>query len=414
MQRTIRLQLNTTEEQVTALVDTVKQYTDCFNAVASLGFNQHITNGVALHKQTYYLLRQQYPELPAQLVCASRVKATEATKSALALQKKGRHVTCPHGVRVPIRYDARTYRILPADSAVSLASNSGRQIVAFNMNPYVLEMLGKSVSFDSADLIYRKGRFFLHVVITLPDVEFVTSGQVVGVDLGITRPAVTSNKLFHGERRWKEINQRYFRLKCKLQAKGTKSAKRHLKTLGGKVQRFRRDCDHVISQRIIESVNPGTVIAVENLENIRVTTKQRGRKSRRRMHSWSFAQLRGFLEYKDEEAGCRVEDVDPRHTSTTCSRCGYTNRLNRLSQSVFKCRLCAYELNAELNAGINIAAKYHVGDGISVSGGPLSIGLSLQSANSASYVSSPKKDIDGDKQFGPTASDKPSPLGEGS
>lgn len=164
MQRTIRLQLNTTEAQVTALVDTMKQYTDCFNAVASLGFSQHITNGVTLHKQTYYPLRAQYPELPSQLICASRVKATEAAKSALALHKKGKQVSCPHGVRVPIRYDARTYRMLPLDSAVSLASNSGRQIVTFNVNSYVLETLGKSVSFDSADLIYRKGRFFLHVV----------------------------------------------------------------------------------------------------------------------------------------------------------------------------------------------------------------------------------------------------------
>jgi hypothetical protein len=43
---------------------------------------------VELHNRTYYPLRAQYPNLPAQLVCSSRVKATEALKSALTWHKK--------------------------------------------------------------------------------------------------------------------------------------------------------------------------------------------------------------------------------------------------------------------------------------------------------------------------------------
>lgn len=46
-------------------------------------------NGVELHKQTSYPLRASYPDLPAQLVCAARVKAIEAVKSALDRRKKG-------------------------------------------------------------------------------------------------------------------------------------------------------------------------------------------------------------------------------------------------------------------------------------------------------------------------------------
>jgi len=76
-----------------------------------------------------------------------------------------------------------------------------------------------------------------------------------------------------------------------------------------------RDCDHALSRRIVDSVQPGTVIVVENLANIRTRAKQRGRESRRRLHSWSFAQLRAFLTYKAEAKGCKIEGVDPRHTS---------------------------------------------------------------------------------------------------
>jgi len=79
-----------------------------------------------------------------------------------------------------------------------------------------------------------------------------------------------------GERRWRELEARDFRLRRKLQAKGTKSAKRHLKKLSGKTARRRRDHDHVVSRRIVDGVPEGATIAVENLTNIRtrVTAKK--------------------------------------------------------------------------------------------------------------------------------------------
>src|SRR6266487_5715674 len=88
MDRTIVVQLKPTSEQAKILEQTLDEHTACFNAVASLGFTSKCSNGVELHKQTYYPLRAQYPHLPAQLVCAARVKATEAVGSALTWQKK--------------------------------------------------------------------------------------------------------------------------------------------------------------------------------------------------------------------------------------------------------------------------------------------------------------------------------------
>jgi len=111
------------------------------------------------------------------------------------------------------------------------------------------------------------------------------------------------------------------------------------------------------------------MIVVENLKDIRKRTKQRGRASRRRMHSWSFKRLRGFLEYKAEERGCSVAGIDPRYTSQRCSHCGHIEKANRRSQSVFKCRACTFELNADLNASRNIAWKYQTGPGMPGAGG---------------------------------------------
>ncbi len=351
----------------------MQQVAECFNHVSSIGYSTNNVNGVDLHHETYYPLRERFPQLPSQLVCSARVKATEALKAARTNKRKGRKTGCPTMKHLSARLDSKTYRLLP--DHLSVSSVEGRLQVPFSINPHAAKWLAVAVSTASADLIFRNGNFSLHVVVNVPDRPFAPNGTVIGVDLGVNRPAVTSDRKFHGERRWKEVDRRYFRLKRRLQAKGTKSAKKHLKRLSGKVQRFRRDCDHVISRRIIDSVETGTVIAVEKLTGIRGRVRQRKGKQQRKLHGWSFDQLQGFLSYKAEEKGCLVVQVDPRHTSQTCSVCGHVATSNRKSQSVFKCKDCGYELNADLNAAINIAAKYQVEDGTSIFDGPLSTGL---------------------------------------
>lgn len=373
MHRTVRLVLQPTTEQAEALKQTAEQYAAAFDCVAKVGFEKHITNGVTLHHETYFPLREQYPQLPAQLVCLARVKATEAVKSAFALKKKGRKVSAPTMKTRSMRLDDKTYRLLQGE--VSVSSVVGRLRIPYLSNPHADKWLSVAISTATADLVYRKGKLCLHVVLNVPDKIFIPNGNVIGVDLGVNRPAVTSDAKFHGERRWKEVDRRYFRLKRRLQAKGTKSAKKHLKKLSGKVQRFRRDCDHVISRKIVDSVDTGTVIAVEKLTGIRGRVRQRKGKQQRKLHGWSFDQLQGFLTYKAEEKACLVVTVDPKYTSQTCSKCGHVAKSNRKSQSVFKCKSCGYELNADLNAAVNIAAKYRVEDGKSVFDGPLSTGL---------------------------------------
>jgi IS605 OrfB family transposase len=393
------LELHPTAEQQTALRETLAQYTACFNAVCAEGFPARISNGVDLHNRTYHSLRTQYPNLPAQLVCSSRVKATEAIKSALTWQKKreqayprevekakkyGKPVPACKPVRMPrstasaIRYDQRSYWVRIVETRASVSTVVGRIEVPFTVSQHATRYRTGTPS--SGDLCSRSGRWFLHVVMSLPAPDAPASWDVVGLDLGLAHPAVTSTNQFLGERRWREQEQRIFRLRRALQAKGTHSAKRHLKRLRGKQFRQRRDHDHVLSKRIVQAVAPGTTIAIENLREITEHTEQRGRASRRRHHSWSFHQFQQFLTYKAEEGGMRVVRVDPRHTSQTCSHpsCGFQHRANRRSQSLFHCRRCGFQLNADINAARNIRDKHLASLGRAVSGGPLSDGLLSQ------------------------------------
>ncbi|MEI6047217.1 MAG: transposase, partial [Chloroflexota bacterium] len=356
------------------LLNTLQEFTNAFNFVCEYGWQNSEKNGVKLHHATYYTVKEMCKGLVSDLIVQARTKATEAVKSAFSRVKAGRKASQPHSRLCPARYNVHTYKLDWNKRQVNLATSPGnRLIMGFTVPEYASKYTGFPV--DTADLIYRKGKFWLHVVVTVPEPDYLDNQAVVGVDLGLNRPAVTSGRKFLGKKHWKEVDRRNFRLKKALQSKGTKSAKRHLKKLSGKVQRFRKDCDRVLSKRIVQSCTSGTTIVIENLTEIRSRARLRKGEGQRRLHSWSFAQLRSFLDYKAQEAGMRVVAIDPRHTSQTCSKCSFQYRHNRKSQSLFLCRSCGYTLNADLNASYNIRDKHLASFGKSLAGGPQSTGL---------------------------------------
>jgi len=72
------------------------------------------------------------------------------------------------------------------------------------------------------------------------------------------------------------------------------------------------------------------------------------------IHDWPFAELQEKIAYKATAEGIPVEVVDAAYTSTTCRKCGQTNREYR-NGSDFQCSRCGYEVHADVNAAINIA-----------------------------------------------------------
>lgn len=368
MQRTICTILEPSSDQAGALRETADAFTSAFNQAVSIGWKTGISNKTKLHYEAYYSVKAAHPTLVSDLINQARVKAAEALRSAFALKRKGKKVSQSTSHACPPRYNKNTYKVDWASRTVRMSTARGRQTIRFAVPAYAERYTGGLV--DTADLLYRNGKWLLHVVVTLPTPEIQQTGSIVGVDLGLAHPAVTSDNRFHGKRAWKDIEGRYFKLRRALQSRGTKSAKRHLRKMRGRQRQFRKDCDHVLSRRIVDGVEPGSTIILENLVDIRKRIKARRKTAnKRRLHSWSFAQLQSFIRYKAEERGCTVAGVDPRHTSQRCSACGHTQRNNRRSQSRFKCRVCGFELHADLNASRNIAAKYRASRGISSTGG---------------------------------------------
>lgn len=363
MDRTMRVQLRTTPEQALLLAETTRQFTPVFNAVAAYGYAAKEKNGVTLHHALYYPQKAVYPDLVSDHHIQARIKATEAVKSALALVRKGRKVSAPHSASCPPRYNVHTFKVVWEMGIVLLSTTGGRQRIPFAVPAYCEQFRGAKTC--TADLINRDGRWYLHTVVDIPAPDIAPTDTVIGVDLGIAQPAVTSNNHFLGKKRWRDVEAKRFRVRRALQQSGTKSAKRHLRKMRRTQARFRRDCDHVLSKQIVACAPAGSTIAVENLTNIRARVKTRKGKQARRIHGWSFSQLRGLISYKAAERGCMVAGVDPRHTSQACPCCGHTARNNRRSRGFFQCRQCGYSLHSDLVGARNIAAKYRGIFGIS-------------------------------------------------
>ncbi|MGC5020248.1 RNA-guided endonuclease TnpB family protein, partial [Micromonospora sp. DT47] len=134
--------------------------------------------------------------------------------------------------------------------------------------------------------------------------------------------------------------RRQLRLRARLQAKGTKSARRLLARRKRREARHATDTNHVISKSIVaEAARTSRGVAVEQLTGIRQRVRLR-KPQRAAVHSWAFAQLGSFLTYKAHRAGVALVQVDPAYTSQTCAQCGHRDKRNRPDQATFICRSC--------------------------------------------------------------------------
>ena len=61
------------------------------------------------------------------------------------------------------------------------------------------------------------------------------------------------------------------------------------------------------------------------------------------------------------KAGGRLILADPKYTSQTCPKCGYTSSSNRPTQAHFGCQLCGYTENADVVGALNVLKKSRTG-----------------------------------------------------
>jgi putative transposase len=339
----IKAKLVLAANAVQELKSTMEEFNRACNTLSELAFQRDLHRKYDIHHQGYRLIRQD-TNLPAQHV----INAIAKVSAVYTRDSNKWHQFKPHS---SVRYDAKSMTLSPDCQRVSLAvCHKGRVTGQLQMSARMRNQL-RLGELGSAELVYRKGNFYLHISITIPAPEVKQPQGSLGVDLGFNRVAVTSDGKFHTAKNIRHKKACYKRTRRSLQANGGKSAKRALKRVSGRERRFVADTNHCVSKQIVADAKANNQrIVLEDLSGIRETGKAKC------VHEWSFAELQQMIRYKAARAGVGVVTVSPRYTSQTCSLCLHLGV--RSSQSKFECRDCGYQINADLNGAKSVAARH--------------------------------------------------------
>ena len=354
MFKTLQIKLLPDDKQREAIIDTFIKFNDACNFVSKIAFEKKLYNKVFLQRIVYRDIREKF-NLAAQLAVRVIAKVVETYKADKTVFHEFRDFGS-------IVYDQRILSFKGMDQ-VSVSTTRGRIHIPMTVGKYG-EIPFKRIR-GQCDLVRKNKLFYLMVAVETPEESIIKPENIMGVDMGIVNIAVDSTGKYYSGDQINEVRGHNADLRSRLQAVGynhasRKSAKRHLKKLSGKEKRFARDTNHVISKEIVHKAKgTSSAIAIENLDGIRMRTTVR--KGKRYIHnSWSFHQIRSFIEYKAREAGIPLIVVDPHNTSRECPICHTISKKNRPERSIFRCISCRFEGEADYIASLNIRNRADV------------------------------------------------------
>lgn len=247
------------------------------------------------------------------------------------------------------------------DDVLSMNTINGRitvKVYGISKNPY----FDGSWTFGTGKVVQSGKFWFFHVSVSkeVDDFELSHLKHVVGIDRGL-RQIITSydetgqTRFVNGGFIIKK-RKHYAKLRARLQAKNTKSAKRRLRSLSGRENRWMSDVNHQLSKTLVKTYGKQTLFVLENLTNVTFNTvHSRKKECRYEHHSWSFYDLEQKLRYKAHLNESEVLLVNAHYTSQRCPKCGSIDKTNRNKNThQYTCSNCGYSSNDDRVGAMNI------------------------------------------------------------
>jgi putative transposase len=358
--RVIQVRILPSSHQASLLKETAERCNSAANHASRLAWQHGVFRRFALHKLAYREIRAAGLGAQATVRAISRVCDTYANRRACRSRP---HVFRPFSA---VSYDARMLSFFTSRREISIWTVDGRERIPYVGRHRDLATL-ETRRIGECDLIHRGGKWLLQCSVSFPDPEIVRPTGFIGVDLGIKQLAVTSDgsvlpektstDTIQGNAHVRSLRERRERQRRRLQSKDTAAARRRLRRMARREARFMSHVNHKISKRVVrEAERTERGISLENLEGFRDRIRA-SRSQRRILHTWSFRQLRRFIEYKAAMAGVPLIAVDPAYTSQTCPRCGHIAKANRPHRDSFRCVRCGHAGPADHIAALNIAVR---------------------------------------------------------
>ena len=353
---TAKIQISVDTDSKVLLNETMSVYSDACNYVSDYVFRTHDLKQFSLNKALYTKLRERFG-LKSQM--AQSVLKTVIARYKAILENESKWIK--PSFKKP-QYDLvwnRDYSL--SQNCFSVNTLKGRVKL-----PYFAEGMSKYFDhaiykFGTAKLVNKHGKYFLHIPVTYDIEESNISDicNVVGIDRGINFVVATyDSKHKSGFVRGKVIKQKrahYLKLRKELQMRQTPSARRRLKAIGSRENRWMQDVNHCVSKALVDNNPKHTLFVLENLTGIRNATERVKTKDRYVTVSWAFYDLEQKLMYKAKQHQSTVIKVDPRYTSQCCPVCGHIEKANRNKKiHLFTCKNCGYRSNDDRIGAINL------------------------------------------------------------
>ena len=405
------------QEQVTSFKQTMTTYKDACNMVSQYIFDNipkaadtktmssllsamNLQKVATINNERIYTILTTDLGLPSQIACevfktvVSNYKTVQTIlkkqtvtdgyqyddNGNILLYKKGKHKGEPKLAYVykdltflqkPLCYKkpqlalpvARSYSFVNNFSRTSISVMNDRIKLKFKLTAKQKELFtNPDWKRGNARLVQTGKKWFLHISFTrkVPEIDISKFDNIIGIDAGLRQIMTiynpkTGQTFFENGQNIKKKRQNYAKKRQSLQSKNTRSARRRLKELSGRENRWMTDVNHCLSKTLV-SENPNTLIVVEDLTNVTFdTVSHRKKENRYEHHSWAFYQLQQDIAYKAREHGSYLIKVNPAYTSQRCPKCGTICKENRdKTNHIYHCNNCHYQSNDDRVAAMNI------------------------------------------------------------
>lgn len=187
----------------------------------------------------------------------------------------------------------------------------------------------------------------------------INNGSAVGVDLGLTNLATTSNgTVIRNPHQFEKLEESLSVAQRRLSKKqkrsnNRKKAKFKAARIHEKISNARLDFLHKAANLLLSKYS---LIAMEKLASQEMATQGHGKG----INDAGWGIFANILCYKAESAGCRVVFVNPKNTSKECSSCGKLVG-KTLYERHHDCSFCGLSIDRDVNASINILKRATAG-----------------------------------------------------
>lgn len=373
---TAKIKLQPDKEIQKSLLASMEQYRLACNFISENIAENHSLSAQNLHKVLYGQIRERFG-LTAQMTCSAirtviakykTIKTTLKNKAKDNKSGKKSQKTELWDFKPEFKQPQcdllwnRDYSFIKGNDGIfSISTVNGRIKVPFQ-NKSMEHYFDKSrYTFGTAHLTQKRGKFYLLVSVKeqVEECKPEEIKQVVGIDRGIRFIAVSHDKdnksNFFSGAQIKQKRARYKDLRRELQKKGTPSARKRIKAMGQRENRWMSDVNHCVTKALVEQYPAKTMFVLEDLTGIRDATEQVRRKDRYVQVSWAYFDFEQKLKYKAERKSSLVIKVGAAYTSQRCPVCGHvqkTNRNNKLHR--FCCKHCGYRSNDDRIGAMNL------------------------------------------------------------